>query len=139
MVLLAWPESGNSSEKGGAFTYGSADEYREMLEREVKKIIKGVPGVGDCEVMITLKTGYEYYYAADQQVVSGETAADSRREFILAGYDGNEQPVLIEERMPKVSGVAVVCPGVSAGVEYQILKALGALFDLPLNRVSVIR
>jgi stage III sporulation protein AG len=101
--------------------------------------VESVSGVKDCEVMVTLKSGFEYYFATDQQITQGSSTTDSRKEYVLANYGGNEQPVLIEERMPKVSGVAVVCPGISATAEYKIIQMLSALFDLPANRISVTR
>lgn len=139
VILLLWPSSEQAASSGGEFTYSSSDEYRRALESDVEGIINNVSGVDGCTVMVTLKTGYEYYYAADQQLTGTESDSDSRKEYVLANYDGNEQPVLIQERMPAVSGVAVVCPGINATSEYKIIQILSALFDLPTNRISVTR
>ncbi len=139
VILLLWPTAEKAVSTDGEFTYNSADTYRKALEGDVAKLVRDVPGVDSCTVLITLQSGYEYYYATDQQVTGGDNGSDSRKEYVLANYGGNEQPVLIEERMPKVSGVAVVCPGVSATAEYKIIQMLSALFDLPTNRISVTR
>lgn len=139
VILLLWPSAEKAVSTDGEFKYGSTDSYRKTLESDVEKIVMSVSGVKSCAVMVTLKSGYEYYYASDQQITSGDNGVDSRKEFVLANYGGNEQPVLIEERMPKVSGVAVVCPGISVTAEYKIIQMLSALFDLPTNRISVTR
>lgn len=139
VILLLWPTAEKTVSTDGEFKYNETDDYRRALESDVEKVVKSVSGVKSCTVMVTLKSGYEYYYASDQQITSNENGSDSRKEYVLANYAGNEQPVLIEERMPKVSGVAVVCPGITATVEYKIIQMLSALFDLPTNRISVTR
>jgi stage III sporulation protein AG len=139
VLLLLWPSSEKTVSSGGEFKYCSSDEYRRVLESDVEGIVNSVSGVDGCTVMITLKTGYEYYYATDQQLTGTESDSDSHKEYVLANYDGNEQPVLIQERMPAVSGVAVVCPGINATSEYKIIQMLSALFNLPTNRISVTR
>lgn len=139
LILIAWPSGAKTSSPDGEFTYTSTESYRRALEKDIAKLLESIPEVKNCAVMVTLKSGFEYYYAADQQLTNGGGNTDSRKEFVLAGYGGNEQPVLIEERTPKVSGVAVVCPGVSASAEYKIIQMLSALFALPTNRISVTR
>ena len=138
-ILLLWPSAEKTVSNDGEFKYSSTDAYRETLESDVEQIVKSVSGVNGCTVMVTLKSGYEFYYASDQQMTGDGSSSDSRKEYVLANYGGNEQPVLIEERMPEVSGVAVVCPGISATAEYKIIQMLSALFDLPTNRISVTR
>lgn len=119
-------ESGQSSEK-----------YRRMLEDNVERIVREVSGVKKCEVMITLKSGYEYYYASNQQTNQTANGNDSKKEYVLAERGNGEYPVIIEERMPVISGVAVVCQNINASSEFKIIQIISALFDIPTNRISV--
>ena len=137
LFLLLYPSGKDTSEEKGGFVYSSAEDYRASLEKEVKNVIGEITGVKGCTVMITLKSGYEYYYASNQQISESGNGSDSRKEYLLADHGSYEQPVLIEERMPKVDGVAVVCPGIDASAEYRVIGVLSALFDIPSNRISV--
>lgn len=139
LFLLLYPGKSVSENEKTAFVYSSSDEYRKTLEKDVTRIISEMSGIGGCSVMITLKSGYEYYYASNQQMSESENGKDSRKEYLLADAGSTEQPVLIEERMPKVDGVAVVCPGIDASAEYRIINVISALFDIPSNRISVTR
>ena len=132
VLLLARTSQSESAQTGSEFSYSSSEEYRAKLQDEVSALIKSVTGK-KCGVVITFERGYEYLFASNQQLSQNGTASDSRREYVFAG----SSPVLIEERMPKVCGVAVVCRGISAAEEYKIIKLVSALFDLPTNRISV--
>lgn len=132
VLLLSRASQSESTQEKTGFSYSSSEEYREKLQNEVSELIKSATGK-KCGVIITFERGYEYLFASNQQLSQNETASDSRREYVFAG----SSPVLIEERMPKVCGVAVVCRSISAADEYKIIKLVSALFDLPTNRISV--
>ena len=137
ILLLLYPGKSTSSDTESGFVYSSSEDYRSRLENEVKRIIGNMTGVDDCYVMITLKSGYEYYYASNQQLTESDNGVDTRKEYILASFGSTEQPVLIEERMPVVDGVAVICPGIDASAEYRIISVLSSLFNIQSNRICV--
>lgn len=137
LFLLLYPGGSREDAASDGFAYSSSEDYRVSLENEVKRIIGSMTGVDNCYVMITLKSGYEYYYASNQQLSETENGVDSRKEYLLADFGSVEQPVLIEERMPEVAGVAVVCPGIDASAEYRIINVLSALFNIQSNRICV--
>ena len=133
LLLLLRSPSEDAEDAGSGFVYSSAEEYRACLQSEVAQLAKSVTGKS-CGVIITLERGYEYLFASNQQVSENGSGSDSKREYVFAG--GNA-PVLIEERMPKVCGVAIVCRGITAAEEYKLIKLVSALFDLPTNRIGV--
>ena len=55
----------DGTEKNKSYTesYPSAEEYAAALETRLKDILGKIDGVGEVEVMITLKSGYTYTYA----------------------------------------------------------------------------
>lgn len=60
----------------------SAEEYATALETRLEKILGRIDGVGEVEVMITLKSGYTYTYAVTEKVnsdVSEEYKSDDQR------------------------------------------------------------
>ena len=60
--------------------------------------------------------------------------AEISEEYVV--LDG-DTPLLTKQSMPEITGVAVVAMGVSPQTEYEIIKLLSALFDLPSNRISI--
>jgi stage III sporulation protein AG len=101
---------------GGRENDGAGDpllSYKERLESEVSSLAANVRGVGRCRVFITFERGE------------------------LNTYKNGE---LIESRPPLVLGVTVVCEGGENGtVRARLTEMLTALFDIPSNRVAVLR
>ncbi|MBQ1210311.1 MAG: hypothetical protein IIX68_00725 [Clostridia bacterium] len=80
LILLSqfWPDKEPS-------TPASADDYAAVLEQRLVEMVSSVEGVGDCRVLVTLDSGTEYIYTA--------------------------QDTLVAERYPAVRGVVIVCDG----------------------------
>lgn len=87
----------NKSDESDVGKYMS--EYIETTECKLKAIIEKVSGVGNVNVMVTLKSGREYVYASD--------ISENSEDYVLA--DGS--PIYIKEYLPEIEGVAVVCDG----------------------------
>jgi stage III sporulation protein AG len=109
-VLLIAPRSDTWEEYSENDTLS---EYKKTLEAEVASLPSGVKGVGRCRVFITFERGAQYTYK------SGE---------------------LVETRPPLVRGVTVVCSGAESDlVRARLTEMLTALFDIPSNRVAVLK
>lgn len=115
---------------------GSA-EYCAMLENKAEELIKSLPEVDDCSVFITLESGYRYIYATDQHVREASGSKETDKTIVLAGNGNGENPILVEESMPSVAGVAVVCGNADYRTQYRIIELMCALFDIESNRISV--
>ena len=135
-LMLVPSEGGAEAVTDTENSQGSA-EYCAILEQKAKSLICELPEIDDCEVFITLEKGYRYVYATDQHVkLSGESKETDKTIVLAQGEDG-EAPILIEETMPSVAGVAVVCSGASYQSQYRIIELMCALFDIKSNRISI--
>jgi stage III sporulation protein AG len=138
IILLLMPAGDNNvaetSENGGLMSSGV---YVALLEEKAVGLIKEIDGVDDCKVFITLERGFRYVYATDQHVREDNSAKETDKTIVLANKDGGESPILIEETMPAVAGVAVVCKGASYETQYRIIELMCALFDIKSNRITV--
>ena len=112
-------------------------EYCALLEQKAKSLICELEEVEGCEVFITLEKGYRYIYATDQHVKESGDSKETDKTIVLAHESGGEMPILIEEFMPSVAGVAVVCKGASYQTQYRIIELMCALFDIKSNRINV--
>ncbi len=123
------------------------DAYRLSLEENTESIVKSISGAKDVSVMITLDTGVTYNYADEtkfnksdrQSSDTTDVSTDSENKYIiLTDADGNEKPLVINEQLPQVRGVAVIYSG--GGKEYvkeQIEQALVATLGVTTKRIYI--
>ena len=133
MLLIFLSELFPSQPKAAASADRSQDTsaYQSQLEQRLEKLIAQMHGAGKTTVMITLETGEESVYAVDTQ--SGELQNQSTHVLLDDGTALTETVCL-----PQVLGVAVLCEGGgNAHVASRITEMLGALLDLPSNRICV--
>lgn len=134
VILLLLP-SGTSSTEQTALP--QSETYRAALEQEVAALIREMEGVEDCTVVLTLAYGYEYTYATDQRVNEHSGGKETEKTVVLATESGGETPILLREKHPIVSGVAVVCPGADYTVCARVAELLQALFALESGQISI--
>ncbi len=135
LLLILWP-----SEQSRTVQPNSALEYRIMLEDEAEEVLSQLDGVGKCRVMVTLEYGYEYVYASNQKgntVYNSDGSIQSVQSEKSYFSSGDGETLLLREKMPTVTGIAVVCPGAGGDAKLKIVSALSALFGIGSNRISV--
>ena len=124
--------------------------YEEQLEEKLSAILSKVKGAGHVEVMITLASSSELVLQVDEsrsaEVIQerdnegGTRDTDQsayRKETVLVG--AGEEPYVIKEINPQVSGVLILAQGAgSAAVKNEICEAVEALFNLPLHKIKVL-
>ena len=105
--------------------------YKTQLEQQLTELIEQVQGAGKTTVMLTLESGEETVYALD--TLSGQTQTQQTH-VLLDDGTALEQTVYL----PTICGVAVVCEGGGdVRVASRITELVGALLDVPSNRVCV--
>lgn len=112
-------------------------EYCASLENKAEELILRLPEVDACSVFITLETGFRYIYATDQHVYEESNSKQTDKTIVLANNANGETAILVEETMPRIAGVAVVCEGASYETQRRIIDLICALFDIKSNRISV--
>lgn len=138
LLMLMVPSNEHSAENAvSAEKIISSGEYCELLESKAVELIKELPDVRDCKVFITLDRGFRYVYATDQHVREEGSGKETEKTVVLAKEGNGESPLLVEETMPSVAGVAVVCRGASYETQYRIIELMCALFDIKSNRITV--
>lgn len=130
----------------------SNEEYITTLENKLKQILEDVDGVGQVEVMITLKSSGESILNKDVKEES-ETEADrdgeteknhistkKEEETILADGSGETVPYVIKQMKPEISGVIISCEGADSNrVAADIMQAVQALFGLSSNHIKILK
>ena len=107
------------------------DKVEQQLEQQLSDLIAQVEGAGRTTVMITLESGEETINALD--TLSGQTQ-QQQTHVLLDDGTALAQTVCT----PRVCGVAVVCEGGGdVRVAVRITELVGALLDVPSNRICV--
>lgn len=126
--------------------------YEKQLEQRIRELLKSVDGVGEVEVMVTLKSSEERIWHVDKSSTSSvteESGADSGSSRITREenqsestvLDGKSQsPVMEKEVKPEISGVVISADGGgSAVIRAEISEAMEALLGLPANKIKVMK
>lgn len=139
---------------GESSQYGSSQSYEEALEEKLKAVLENMEGVGEAEVMITLKasgekvldknTDYQKSQVTEEDAQGGMRITDeeSRKEdtVLSGGSSGGQEPYVVQEKRPEVEGVVVLAEGAdSPETVSEINEALQALFDISPHKIKVLK
>ncbi len=138
--------SGLPSDKEKATVSGegfSVEDYKQSLEKDVKKLVKGITGSRNVTVVITLESGVNYSYAEatenKNEEKQAEQKSESKQEYItVKNADGSETAILISKQMPEIRGVAIVCEGGdNAALNEKIQNAVMSALNITSKRVYI--
>lgn len=125
----------------------SPEEYQKSLEKDIKKIVKGITGDKNATVLITLDSGIYYEYAditedskadkTDNNTVT--SSSEQKQDYItVKNKDGSEQALLVTAKMPQIRGVAIVCKGGDNQlISEKIKNSVTAALNITSKRVSI--
>lgn len=128
--------------------------YAKELEQKLEQLLGQVEGVGQVQVMITLKSSSETVVNKDisQSESSsqrpgtdgtGEQEAQSQSEeetVLVEDSEGNQTPYVIKEMEPEIAGIVVICDGGDDPVVVSnITSAAEVLFSVSAHKVKVMK
>jgi stage III sporulation protein AG len=127
--------------------------YCEYLEKKLEDALKNVDGVGDVNVVITLKNTSQKVLATDSEISDSSvnetdssggarstTQHDSTSTNIYYDTDDGSSPYVVMENMPEVEGVVITAKGGADGtVCCEITEAAEALLGVPVHKIKVLK
>lgn len=128
--------------------------YISELESRLENILRKVQGIGDVEVMITLKSTGEKIPLKDAPYTQEKLEEDDgeggsrtsnriqkdESTILVTDENGNTQPYILQERKPEVEGVVVTAEGGdNVFVIKDIIEACEVLFNIPAHKVKVMK
>lgn len=129
-------------------------DYITILEEKLKRALSKVDGVGNVEVMITLKSSGEKVVEKDipntrsevtetdseggERITKESTSTETT--VYTQGGDGTTSPYVIKELEPQIGGVIVIAQGGGNPVTVQnISEAIKALFEVEVHKIKVMK
>lgn len=132
----------------------NSNMYIEEMENKLENILRKVNGIGEVEVMITLKASKEQVTLKDspytQEGLNEEDGEGGNRTnnsisreestVLVTNENGVTVPYIIQEREPEIEGVVVIAEGGdNAMIIKDIMEAAEVLFDVPVHKVKVMK
>ena len=107
----------------------SADEqYIRDTEARIEEMLKGIDGVGACDVTITLASGSKKEYVREEGNV-----------LVISDNNGNQSAVISKEIAPEIAGVTVLCRGAyNIKIQKDIIHSVSTVLGIGSNKVCVI-
>jgi stage III sporulation protein AG len=152
LLLLSsfFSDTNNNSPTPSDNTDNNTEEFVKNTENRLKNLLEQIEGIGKCDIMITLESGFEYVYAIENNTNENETydknnssektqkSADTEEVYKTIRDGSNEKPIIIKELNPVIRGVAVVCQGGgSTGVKSAIIEMLSTVLGISGDKISI--
>lgn len=134
LVLMLFPKETSSKTD---VKRESVFEYTAYLESEIESLIERIDGVDGCKVMVFSDESFSYLYASDQEVDQDGEKRSVSKKIVFSKLDSEERPIIIEEYLPSISGVAVVIDQNVESFSVKIKNLLSVLLDLDESRIFV--
>lgn len=127
-------------------------KYIDYIEDKLEAIISKIDGVGEVQVMVTVKNTSTKEVLIEQDKSEKElnevdSSGGSRESFEQSidesviydeNNNSNKSPFVVSNYMPKVEGVAVIAKGGdSPFVKEKITGIIKALFGIEINKIAV--
>lgn len=134
--------------------YDTSNQYALTLEDKLKTVLKKVDGIGNVEVMITVKSSKELVTLKDTPYIQdtmNETDGDggsrisnninkTEESVLVSSGDGESVPYVIKEIQPEIEGVVVIAEGGgNQTIAGEIIDAVEVLFDVPIHKIKVMK
>ena len=125
--------------------------YKQEIEASLQDIISSIEGAGTTKLYVTVDSGTEYVYAADEKESKSlqngkgdgstktDESSDKEKNYITVRLsDGTEQAIVLKEIQPTVRGVVVVCSGGGdIEVQQRVLEAVTKALNISSAKVCV--
>ncbi|WP_297242594.1 hypothetical protein [Flavonifractor sp. An306] len=105
----------------------------------MEQILSQIQGVGETQVVLTLKSGPQDILAQDVDTSMDDRGTQSElSSVILSQGSGREDAIVVQQLSPQYQGALVVCSGGDdPEVRLRLVEAVSALTGLGADKISV--
>lgn len=110
-------------------------------EKRLEQLLGRIRGVGQVQVMLTLKSGSSLQLAENRSTSLRDTEDRQDRDVVtLNRGSGYEDVVVTEQTYPVYQGAVVVCQGAgNSGVNLAVIQAVSVLTGLGSDKITVVQ
>ena len=138
LLLIFSGGAGNGNEE--KVVVKEEDNFYEETSVRLEEILSKIKGAGKVSVMFILENNGEITPVYNKKTSTDDTNKrnDTESTAVLFGQGTNQQPYILEEKNPQISGIIVVAEGAdNENVKIEIFEAVRALLGVPSHRIKV--
>ena len=144
VVLLLLPplwekEGAGEEEETQAPQEVNTEDSAAALERRLEEALSQIQGVGEADVILTLKSGPQKILAQDSETSISERGTEASVSSVLISRgSGEENAIVVQQLSPQYQGALVICSGGDdPEVRLRLVEAVSALTGLGADKISV--
>lgn len=144
VVLLLLPplwekESAGEEEETQVPQEVNTEDSAAALERRLEEALSQIQGVGEADVILTLKSGPQKILAQDSETSISERGTEASVSSVLISRgSGEEDAIVVQQLSPQYQGALVICSGGDdPEVRLRLVEAVSALTGLGADKISV--
>lgn len=145
LILLSQSlETNSQSRKVSENSGSSLDLYTDTLETRLESVVSNISGAGKAKVFITFDSTFETVYLSNARLDESKTNTDTQKKTTekslatLHTGTSNQEPVVVKQICPKISGVLIVCKGgENNAIKNNIINAVSTAFDISKSKIYV--
>ena len=142
VVLMLLP-SGKGEQQTSSDQPVNVSEAYSLAETEkrLEQLLGRIRGVGQVQVMLTLKSGSSLQLAENRSTSLRDTEDRQDRDVVtLNRGSGYEDVVVTEQTYPVYQGAVIVCQGAGdSGVHLAVVQAVSVLTGLGSDKITVVQ
>ena len=119
------------------------EAYAQETEKRLQEMLGQIKGVGQVQVMLTLRRGSQTEYQTDVQLSSnGESSqkSEERKTVILSEGSAYDKAAISTVEYPRFLGALIVCEGAEQPtVRLALVEAVAALTGLSSEQITVVK
>ena len=142
VVLMLLPSGGSGERQDSTEPVNVSEAYSlQETEKRLEQLLGRIRGVGQVQVMLTLKSGSALQLAENSSTSQRETEARQERDVVtIHRGSGYEDVVVTEQVYPTYQGAVVVCQGAGdSSVHLAVIEAVSVLTGLGSDRITVVQ
>ena len=138
LVLTVLPSNAKADNQNTKVTVG---QTAIPLNEQIAALLSKVEGAGKVEVMLSIHTGEEILYQADEDINTTEQTNTGKKEtVIISDSQRNESGLVRQTNPPNYLGAIVVCQGAdSPRVQLALYDAVSKITGLSTDRISILK
>lgn len=136
LILMLWPQKKETTPAAEP-----QQEQTEDLEEKLEAILALVEGAGETRVLLSLETGEQTVYQADETSSTQEDRQEKKSVTVTVTDGSRQQQGLIRQvAAPTYRGAVVVCRGgADPRVKLSVVEAVSGVTGLPSNQITVLK
>lgn len=141
LFLMLLPDKKEKRDTETVLSSAPIVQEKPDLQESLEQILSMIEGAGKVQVLLTEAAGQRTHYQTDEDISTGESAGDVRRDTVVISDGSRAETGLVQQIDPPVyMGAVILCQGAdNAAVRLAIVEAVANATGLSSDKISVLK